>query len=123
MTASIGAKMNTSNPPAWRFYGILIVLTVLPIGIALTGNPGGPYLAAYISTALVMYGVYEAFSRFRRKVTIGRVWFVLLAGIITGLFVDLATNLGPGLYLGFLVGQAMTVAIILWLIRNTKGEK
>jgi len=121
MTASIGAKMNTNNPPAWRFYGILIVLTVLPIGIALTGNPGGPYLAAYISTALVMYGIYEAFSRFRRKATIGRVWFVLLAGIVTGLFVDLATNLGPGLYLGFLVGQAMTVAIILWLIRNTKA--
>lgn len=110
-------------PPAWRFYGILAALVVVPIGLSLVGNPGGPYLAAYVSTALVMFGVIETVRRFWRRAAVGRVWVIVGAGVLSGLFIDLGTTLGAGLYLGFLLGQALTVGVLLWLIRNTKATR
>jgi hypothetical protein len=105
--------------PAHTFFTALGVVAAVPILVSAVDNPAGPYLAAYVSTALVMFGLYEFARRLRRREPIGRIWAVLGAGILTGFFVNLATILGPNIYLVFLVGQALSVGLVLWLVRAT----
>lgn len=105
--------------PTHAFYFGLSIAAVVPVAISLIDNPAGPYFAAYVSTAFVMFGLFEFGRRLKNRQRIGRIWAVLGAGIVTGLFVNMATILGPNIYLLFLVGQAMTVGLVLWLVRAT----
>jgi hypothetical protein len=119
---AIPAPRRAFLTPSARFYLVLAVVVVVPVGISLTGNPAGPFVAAYASTALVMFGLFEVGRRLLRSVPVGRVWVVLGAGLLVGLFVNMATILGPGVYLVFLIGQALTVGLVLWLMRSTRTE-
>lgn len=110
-----GKSILRRNHSVWILPIVLFFLITLPAIISLTGNLFGPFLAAYISTALVMYGLIAAIARWRSQQRIGQVWVVLAAGIVSGLFTSLATDLGAGIYAGFLVGQAITVGLVLWL--------
>ena len=109
--------------PEARFYGVLVLLVLATCLIALTGNPAGPFLAAFVSTALVIFGLFELARRLRHSIPVGRIWAVLGVGIFVGLFVNMATVLSPGIYVGFLFGQALTVGLVLWLVRSTRTDR
>jgi predicted permease len=102
---------------------VLAVAVVVPVLVSMTGNPAGPFLAAFVSTALVMFGLFELGRRLLHSVPVGRIWAVLGAGVVVGVFVNMGTVLGPGIYAGFLVGQALTVGLVLWLVRSTRTER
>jgi hypothetical protein len=101
------------------FFLALFLVAALPVMVSLVDNPGGPFLAAFVSSALMIFGLYEFARRLKRREPIGRIWAVLGAGLLTGLFVNMATILGPSIYLLFLFGQAITVGLVLWLVRAT----
>lgn len=97
---------------------ILTALAVIPLAISFTGNPFGAFACSYISTALVMFSVYEFARRLKRHEPIKPVIPVALVGVLTGLFMNMSDIVGPSVYLSFLVGQAVTVALVLWLSRT-----
>lgn len=101
-----------------KFFIILAALAVFPLAISFTGNPFGAFACSYISTALVMFSVYEFARRLKRHEAIKPVIPVAAVGVVTGLFMNMADVVGPSVYLSFLVGQAVTVALVLWLTRT-----
>lgn len=105
--------------PTRTLYVVLVAALVLTVWASLSGNPFGAYFAAYVSTALVMFGLYELVRRLRRRESLRLVWPILIAGLLIGVFMNLSTVFGPSVYLAFLVGQALTVGLVLWLSRLT----
>ncbi|PPH29276.1 hypothetical protein [Rathayibacter rathayi] len=104
-----------------RFVITLATATVIPVCLALIGNAGGPFLCAFVSTAFVMFGIYDLVRKLRARTPLRQTLLVLSAGLLTGAFVTMSTQLGAGLYLGFLFGQALTVGLVLWLVRATSS--
>lgn len=106
--------------PTRTLYSVLVAAFVLTVWASLTGNPFGAYFAAYVSTALVMFGLYELVRKLRRREPLRLVWPILIAGLLIGVFMNLSTVFGPSVYLAFLAGQAITVGLVLWLSRLTQ---
>ncbi|MGO2933142.1 hypothetical protein [Microbacterium sp.] len=102
--------------PTVRLYVVLVALTVFVVFMSLVGNPFGPYFAAYVSTALVMFGLLDLLRQIRRRGSLQQTIPVLITGIITGVFMTMPIILGPGLYVGFLIGQLFTVGLVYWLM-------
>lgn len=108
-----------------RTHELLLGLVALVVGTALlslAGGDFGPFFAAYISTGLVVFGLFELSRRILRRRPLWVALGVLAAGAVTAVFVNAATVLGPGLYIGFLVGQGFTVGLVLWL-RHVTAER
>lgn len=101
-----------------KFLVILSILTVATLAISFTGNPLGAFLCAYVSTAFIMFSIYEFARRLKNREPILTVLPVAFVGIVTGLFMNMSDVVGPGVYFSFLVGQAITVALVLWLMQS-----
>lgn len=101
-----------------KFLLTLAVLTVAPLAISFTGNPFGAFICAYISTAFIMFSVYEFARRLKLRQSLKPVFPIALVGLVTGFFVNMADVVGPSIYFSFLIGQAITVGLVVWLIRS-----
>lgn len=98
-----------------KFLIILAVVVFVPLAVALIGNPFGAYLCAYVSTALIMFSVFEFAYRLRSRESKRDIYFTAFGGLLTGVFMNMSTVVGPSLYIAFLFGQAITVGLVLWL--------
>ena len=77
-------------------------------GASATGNPFGAYFAAYVSTALVIYGLIDLARKMRAHRSLSRTLPILITGILTGVFMNMAQVLGWSVYLAFIIGQLFT---------------
>lgn len=113
--------------PRWRLprgstmtglYIVLAVLTVVVVWASLTGNPFGAYAAAYISTALTVFGLIDLVRKLRKRRPLRRTVPVLVAGLVMGLFMNVGMVLGWSVYLAFMIGQVLTVGLVVWLVSS-----
>lgn len=113
--------------PRWRLprgstmtglYIVLAVLTVVVVWASLTGNAFGAYAAAYISTALTVFGLIDLVRKLRKRRPLRRTVPVLVAGLIMGLFMNVGMVLGWSVYLAFMIGQVFTVGLVVWLVSS-----
>lgn len=102
--------------PSVRLYLVLALLTIFIVVMTLSGNTFGPFFAAYVSTALTMYGLLDLVRQLRRRESLRQTIPVLITGVVTGVFMTMPQILGPGLYIGFLIGQLFTVGLVFWLL-------
>ena len=101
--------------PTKKLYAVLLVLVFVIVVASLAENPFGAYAAAYVSTALVIYGLIDLVRKLRGGRSVTRTIPVLASGIMTGLFMNIGMVLGWSIYLAFIVGQIFTVSLIVWL--------
>ena len=110
----IGRRAFSWSPAVTLYVVLFVLLAVVALG-SLNSNPFGPYIAAYVSTALVAYGIIDAVSKLRARVSLGRTIPVLVVGIITAAYMNMTTLLGQSVYISFLFGQFLTVGLVMWL--------
>lgn len=108
--------------PTATLYAVLAALVVIVVSASLTGNPFGAYFAAYVSTALVIYGLLDLARKLRAHRSVARTLPVLATGLVTGLFMNMGMVLGWSVYLAFLVGQLFTVGLVVWLMSSDKPK-
>ncbi|KJL49563.1 hypothetical protein RS84_00037 [Microbacterium hydrocarbonoxydans] len=108
--------------PTATLYAVLAALVVIVVSASLTGNPFGAYFAAYVSTALVIYGLLDLTRKIRARRSVARTLPVLATGLVTGLFMNMGMVLGWSVYLAFLVGQLFTVGLVVWLMSSDKPK-
>ncbi|MGO2481804.1 MULTISPECIES: hypothetical protein [Glutamicibacter] len=101
-----------------RFIIVLSLITVTPFLLSLGGNPFGPYLASYVSSALVVAGVFELVSAIVAKSSILRAALIIVAGCVVAILVNMIGALGLNLYVAFILGQILTVSIVRWIFSN-----
>lgn len=108
--------------PLVKLYLVLGVLVVIVLAASATRNPFGAYFAAYVSTALVIYGLIDMVRKVATRLPLTRTLPVLVTGILTGLFMNVSQVLGWSVYIAFLVGQLFTVGLVMWLSSSDKSE-
>lgn len=103
-----------------KLYTVLGILVAVIVWASLSGNPFGAWAAAYVSTALTMYGLLDLVRKLRARASVARTLPVLATGIVTGVFMNMSQVLGWSPYLAFLIGQAFTVGLVVWLMSSDK---
>ena len=101
-----------------KFFLILTVIVAVPAFLTAINNDAGAYLCAYVSTALLMFSILDFLRRSRRGLPYGMTGIVAGFGIVSALFMSMSQIVGPSLYVAFMVGQAITVGVVLWLYRS-----
>jgi len=118
-TASIQTARRWHWTPAYTLYTVLSALVLVVFAASFTGNPFGAYFAAYVSTALVIFGLFDLVRKLRHRASLKLTLPILATGLLTGFFMNMAQVLGPSVYLAFLIGQVFTVGLVLWLSHIT----
>lgn len=98
-----------------KFIVVLSLITIAPFLLSLGGNPFGPYLASYFSSALVVAGAFELVAAIMHKRPILKPSLIIVAGAVVALLVNMIGALGMNLYLAFVVGQIFTISIVRWI--------
>lgn len=109
--------------PLTKLYVVLGILVVVILGASATGNPFGAYFAAYVSTALVIYGLIDLARKMRARRSLSRTLPILITGILTGVFMNMAQVLGWSVYLAFIIGQLFTIVLVVWLMSSDKPQR
>ena len=105
-----------------RFIVVLSLLTVTPFLLSLGGNPFGPYLASYVSSALVVAGIFELVTAIVSRSAILRPALIIVAGVIVALLVNKSGAMGLNLYIAFVMGQVFTVSIVRWIFSTARNS-